>query len=150
MIFGINTTSDISKLLYETILKYHLWYLCQISPTNHAIICLYYYPQKVVIFTCRHFKLSWNTTALSQSNCRNFSCSSITENISPQILWLVLPVEILFDTFFIRTGAFCVLVKDRKGTKQWVLHWQNWLYPLSPNGDQPQFSPHNIHTYSRD
>ena len=43
--------SDISKLLYvisrasrrvkfETILKYHKWYLCQISRTNHAIICL--------------------------------------------------------------------------------------------------------------
>ena len=31
------------------------------------------------IFTCRYFKLSWNTTALSQSNCINFSCSSITE-----------------------------------------------------------------------
>ena len=30
------------------------------------------------IFTCRYFKLSWNTTALSQSNCRNLSCSSIT------------------------------------------------------------------------
>ena len=50
--------SDIWKLLYvisranrrvkfETILKYHEWYLCQISRTNHAIICLYYYPQKV-------------------------------------------------------------------------------------------------------
>ena len=48
MIFGINTTSDISKLLhvisravrrvkFETILKYHEWYLCQISRTNHAI-----------------------------------------------------------------------------------------------------------------
>ena len=80
--------SDISKLLYVisravrrvkfgTILKYHEWYLCKISLTNPAIICLYYYPQKVVIFTCRYFKLSWNTTALSQSNCRNFSCSSI-------------------------------------------------------------------------
>ena len=86
--FGINNASDISKLLYvisravrrvkfETILKYHEWYLWQISSTNHAIICLYYYPQQVVIFTCRYFKLSWNTTALSQSNCRNFSCSSI-------------------------------------------------------------------------
>ena len=53
VIFGINTTSDISELLYvisravrrvkfETILKYHEWYLCQISRTNHAIICLYY------------------------------------------------------------------------------------------------------------
>ena len=54
MIFGINTTSDISKLLYvisralrrvkfETILKYHEWYLRQISRTKYAIICLYYY-----------------------------------------------------------------------------------------------------------
>ena len=42
---------DISKLLYvisravrrvkfETILKYHECYLWQMSPTNHAIICL--------------------------------------------------------------------------------------------------------------
>ena len=53
--------SDISKLLYvisrvvrrvkfETILKYHEWYLCQLSRTNHGIICLYYYPQKVCNF----------------------------------------------------------------------------------------------------
>ena len=45
---GINATSDTSKLLYvisragrrvkfETILKYHEWYLYQISLTNHAI-----------------------------------------------------------------------------------------------------------------
>ena len=33
--------------------------------------------KRFVIFTCRYFKLSWNTTALSQSNCRNLSCSSI-------------------------------------------------------------------------
>ena len=59
--FGINTMSDISKLLYEisraarrvkfeTILKYHKWYLCQVSRTSQAIICLYYYPQKVCNF----------------------------------------------------------------------------------------------------
>ena len=30
-------------ILFETILKYHKGYLCQISGTNHAIICLYYY-----------------------------------------------------------------------------------------------------------
>ena len=61
VIFGKNTTSDISKLLYlipravrrvkfETILKYHERYLYQISRKNHAIICLYYYPQKVCNF----------------------------------------------------------------------------------------------------
>ena len=34
--------------------------------------------KKFVIFTRRYFKLSWNITGLSQSNCRNFSCSSIS------------------------------------------------------------------------
>ena len=34
-----------------------------------------------VIFTCRYFKLSWNTSALSQSNGRNFSGSSINLRI---------------------------------------------------------------------
>ena len=91
MIFGINTTSDISKLLYvishaarrmtfETIiLKYHEWYLCQISHTNYAIINFVYTTtcKRFVIFMCRNFKLSWNTTALSQSDCRNFLHSSI-------------------------------------------------------------------------
>ena len=33
--------------------------------------------KRFVIFTCRYFESSWNTIALSQSNCRNFSCSSI-------------------------------------------------------------------------
>ena len=33
--------------------------------------------KRFVIFTRRYFKLSWITTALSQSNCRNFSYSSI-------------------------------------------------------------------------
>ena len=76
--------SDISKLLYvisradrrlkfETILKYHV-----------QIMLLFVYTttrRRFVIFTCRCFKLRWNTTALSQSNYRNFSCSSITRRI---------------------------------------------------------------------
>ena len=33
--------------------------------------------KRFVIFTCRSFKINGNTAALSQSNCRNFSCSSI-------------------------------------------------------------------------
>ena len=60
MIFGINTTSDISKLFYiisravrrvkfEAILKYHKWHLCQISRTIHAINCLYYNLRNSVI-----------------------------------------------------------------------------------------------------
>ena len=68
-LFGINTMSDISKLLYvisravrrvklETILKYHDWYLCQISRINHAIFFYTTTRKKVVIFTYRYFKLS--------------------------------------------------------------------------------------------
>ena len=38
--------------------------------------------KRYVIFTCRYFKLSWNTTALRQSSCRNFSCSSVTKLIA--------------------------------------------------------------------
>ena len=60
-IFGINTTIDISELLFyiisraarrvkfEEILKYHKWYLCQISRTIHAITCLYYNLRNSVI-----------------------------------------------------------------------------------------------------
>ena len=40
--------------------------------------------KRFVIFTCRYFKLSWNTAALSQSNCRNFSCSSSAAKNFPQ------------------------------------------------------------------
>ena len=35
-----------------------------------------------VIFTCRYFKLSGNTTALSQLKCKNFSYSRRTEVIA--------------------------------------------------------------------
>ena len=58
MIFGINTTSDISKLFYiisrasekfGAILKYYKWYLCQISRTIHAINCLYHNLRNSVI-----------------------------------------------------------------------------------------------------
>ena len=89
VIFGINTTCDISKLLYvisravrrvkfETILKYHV-----------QIMLLFVYTttrKRFVIFTCRYFKLSWNTTDLSQSNCRNLSRSSI--NTTNLILYI--------------------------------------------------------------
>ena len=42
--------------------------------------------KRFVIFTCRYFKLSWNTIALSQSNCRNFSCSSLNRVIHHSLL----------------------------------------------------------------
>ena len=73
---------------FETVLKYHSRYLHvrHVSRTNPAFICLYYYPQRFVILTCRYFKSSWKTTALSQSNSKNFSCSSINIETSHQML----------------------------------------------------------------
>ena len=45
--------------------------------------------KRFVISTCRYFKLSWNTTALSQSNCRNVWCRSINTVITSLIVILV-------------------------------------------------------------
>ena len=61
MIFDINTTSGISKLLYvislavrrvkfETILKYHVQITLLFAYTTTS--------KRFVIFTCRHLKLS--------------------------------------------------------------------------------------------
>ena len=104
MVFGVNTTSttsDTSKLLYiisraakrvkfETILKYHNWYLYLVYSTTR---------RRFVIFTCGYFKLSWNTTALSQSNYRNFSCSSIMDRNNQKI-------TLNSATFGILSGVF--------------------------------------------
>ena len=60
----------IRRVKFETILKYQKWHLRQISHTNHAIICLTTTLKSFVIFTCRYLKLSWNTTALSQSTAK--------------------------------------------------------------------------------
>ena len=42
--------------------------------------------KRFVIFTCRYFKLSCNTTALGQSTCRNFPCGSILDVIKLQLV----------------------------------------------------------------
>ena len=84
--------------------KYHLWYFEMVirnvtrlkaseiwdnfersrvvfMPNITYKLCYYLFlllpAKRFVIFTCRYFKVSWNTTALTQSNCKNFSCSSI-------------------------------------------------------------------------
>ena len=49
--------------------------------------------KRVVIFTCRYFKLSWNTTVLNQWNCRNFSFSSIKQVITIFNKWKSRKVE---------------------------------------------------------
>ena len=94
MIFGINNKSDISKLLY--VISRGEWNLRQFWNITSGIYAKYHVQimllfvyttthKRFVIFTCRYFKLSWNTTVLSQSNCRNFWCSSISTRIPCQI-----------------------------------------------------------------
>ena len=85
MIFGINTTSDTSKLLYRYTGEWNLRQFWKITSGFYAkyhvqIMLLVVHTtthKRFVILTCRYFKLSWNTTVLSQLNCRNFSYSII-------------------------------------------------------------------------
>ena len=65
--------------------------------------------KRFVIFTCRYFKLSWNTTALSQSNCRNFSCSSIIRIKQANLCSALLALANLVLTF-----SWVILVSDWK------------------------------------
>ena len=86
--FGINTMSDISKnccsQFYEPLGEWNLRQFWNITSGIYAkyhvqIMLLFVYTttrKRFVIFTYRYFKLSWNTTALSQSNCRNFFSST--------------------------------------------------------------------------
>ena len=83
-IWQINTMSDISKLLYVILRQF--WNITSgiYAKYQVQIMLLFVYTttrKRFVIFTCRYFKLRWNTTALSRSNCRNSSCSSINSNI---------------------------------------------------------------------
>jgi len=64
--------------------------------------------KRFVIFTCRYFKLSWNTTALSQSNCRNFSRSSIIRHYVPSG-WRVLSVTHNPTNMMFHWGVLTVL-----------------------------------------
>ena len=90
VIFGINTTSDISELLYvilraprqvkfETILKYNEWYLCQMSPTNHAIFFILRPKCKRISLNFWAFKSKHKSenTIMTQTNlsCDNSWCA---------------------------------------------------------------------------
>ena len=109
--------------------KYHEWYLkivtnnfrqfWNITSGNYAkyhvqIMLLFVYTttrKRFVIFTCRYFKLSWNTTALSQSNCRNFSCSSIQIWFPSGKRWLANNMTIQGNVRLCKWGGGWRLVK---------------------------------------
>ena len=82
MIFVTNSTSDIFRNCYVISRAVRRVKLRQFWNLTSGIYAKYHTMllnlQKVCYFHCRYFKLSWNTTAPSQSNCRNFSCSGIT------------------------------------------------------------------------
>ena len=81
--------SDISKYCYmsfhEPLGEWNMRQFWNIMSGIYAkyhvqIMLLFVYTtsgNRFVIFTCRYFELSWNTSALSQSDGSNFSCGSI-------------------------------------------------------------------------
>ena len=68
---GTRLTTAIHRRLFYRFFSEGRGRLC----TGYYKSCYYLFILSLYIVTCRYFKLSWNTTALSQSNCRNFSCS---------------------------------------------------------------------------
>ena len=58
--------------------------------------------ERFLIFTRRYFKLSWNTTALSQSNCRNFS-----GNNKPTFTWVKIILYLCLYFYVLTTILNC-------------------------------------------
>ena len=129
-------------VIRETTLKYHEWCLCQISRTNHAIIIYTTTRKSFVIFTCRCFKLNWNTIAASQNRPFPSSPGPLFQNRGPGelgngLFWLTAMVfqfnlisnmEIIFDshtnkTHFHKKGcAPSLILKVRVfGTRKWPI-----------------------------
>ena len=117
--------------------KYHEWYFKIVIRNRqfwnitsgiyakyhaHIILLLVYTAtrKRFVIFTCRYFKWSWNTTALSQSNCRNFSCGSIImfncDNVAKK------QNSLLF--FFTKTKICIFCIKIQWHLNRTVLQWR--------------------------
>ena len=129
-------------VIRETTLKYHEWYLCQISRTNHAIIIYTTTRKRFVIFTCRCFKLNWNTIAVSQNRPFPSSPGPLFWNRGPGelgngLFWLTAMVfqfnlisnmEIIFDShtnkihFHKKGCAPSLILKVRVfGTRKWPI-----------------------------
>ena len=90
---------DFRRVKYETILKdTRVVFMANITYKLCYYLFLLLPAKSFVIFTCRYFKLSWNTTALSQSNCKNFLCSSIKLITEVRIFlrWPVRDIAIFF------------------------------------------------------
>ena len=107
--------------------KYHEWNLWQfwnimsgIYVKYHVqIMLLFVYTtrcKRFVLFTCIQIKL--NTTALSKSNCRKFSCSSITTKIT--IRWLPFPCTCTYIQVFQTYNTFSILLF------QYILWKETW------------------------
>ena len=82
--------------------------------------------KRFVIFSCRYFKLSWNTTALSESNCRNLSCSSLTYSniyLSRHVLWITSELMFASSCKVHPRLTFKQRGKKREGVNYSVLRW---------------------------
>ena len=73
VILGIHTTSHISKFLYVIWDNFEISRVLLMPNITQQIMLLFVYSttrERFEIFTCGYLKWSWNTTALSQPNCR--------------------------------------------------------------------------------
>ena len=89
------------------------------------LLFVYTTTHKNVISTSRYFKLSWNTTALSQSNCGNFSCSGIRWVIDT-CLAICVPVKQAWPDNFTSANYFKPWFTDLiKLTTNFTVHFLN-------------------------
>ena len=92
---GNNNGGIVEERLFEVVFMPHVTY-----KSCYRLFNL----QKVVISTCRYFKLSCNTTALSQSNCRNFSCISINDHDKRILQWTLFNINI--TSYYVKTSGW--------------------------------------------
>ena len=93
--------------------------------------------ERFVIFTCRYFKFSWYTTALSQSNCRNISCSSIMPYISSIFNRIISRKTGLFtETLLPVMSSLAMATRSKWQTLGW---WDRYMKMCTAQGSPKNF-----------
>ena len=144
-----NFTSRLASEIWDSFEISQVVFIGIYAEYHVQIMLLFVYTtthKRFVIFPCRYFKLSWNITALSQSNCRNFSCSSIkyetfesclleifssSTNLI-QIAWFSLTRRTELESHLRgkvksdNTTDYCLRLVHRSDLIFTVLDYQNW------------------------
>ena len=150
MIFGINTTSNISKLLYvisralrrlkfEKILKYHEWYLCQISRTNYAIICFYYTSDSLwKIWLVESIQSIHNSLWTWHDKC-NICCRYCFYHVKFNVCLVTKPLGVFssetewLNVFFCLLCKKCIIKQLLNSVFAWYHGFDNSWYHAQPH-----------------